>query len=95
MIRNRQFIQWHLRNRGFEKLAGPASRPYKDYNKWFRTNLRSWVEGILLDKTTLNRGYLKPDEIKKLVQDHMAGKNNAVRLSAIMSIELSHRLFLD
>ncbi len=95
MVRNKQFIQWHLRNRGLEKLAGPVTRPYKDYNNWFRTTLRSWVEGILLDNTTLNRGYLKSDEIKKLVHDHMAGKNYAVRLSAILSIELSHRLFLD
>jgi len=95
MIRNKQFIQWHLRNRGLEKLAGPVSRPYKDYNRWFRTKLRPWVEGILLDKQTLNRGYIKPEEIKNLVQDHMSGKNFAVRLSAIMSIELSHRLFVD
>ncbi|MHB8134452.1 MAG: asparagine synthetase B family protein [Anaerolineaceae bacterium] len=94
-IRNKQFIQWHLRNRGLDKLAGPVSKPYKDYNKWFRTNLKHWVEETLLDSRTLNRGYLKPEEIKKIVTDHMAGKNNAVRIGALMSIELSHRLFLD
>ncbi len=94
-LRNIQFVQWHLRNRGLNKLAGPVSRPYKDYNTWFRTNLRNWVEETLLNPRTLDRGYLQPSAIKKIVTEHMAGKNNTVRIGSLMSIELAHKLFVD
>ena len=76
-------------------LAGPQSRPYKDYTNWFRGGLRKYVEEILLDKKHLQRGYLKTDVIKTLVQEHMAGKNHTSRLGAMLSIELWHRLFID
>jgi len=94
-LRNIQFIQWHLRYRGLNKLAGPVSRPYKDYNLWFRTNLRSWVQETLLNSRALNRGYLKPAAIKQIVSEHMAGKNNAVKIGSLMTIELSHKFFTD
>lgn len=94
-MRNVQFVQWHLRNRGLGRLAGPAGRPYKDYNTWFRTILRPWVEQTLLSPRSLERGYLRPEAIRKVVEDHMAGKNQAVRLGELMSIELWHRMALD
>lgn len=94
-LKNVQFIQWHLRHHGLNKLAGPLTRPYKDYNLWFRTNLRQWVEETLLNPRALERGYLKPSAMKQIVSDHMAGKNNAVRIGSLMSIELAHKLFVD
>lgn len=94
-MRNIQFIQWHLRERGLNKLAGPASRPYKDYHNWFRHELKAMVEGILLDPRSLDRGYLKPEKIQQLVQEHMDGQNLAVRLGALLSIEIAHRMLVD
>ncbi|PKO13692.1 MAG: hypothetical protein CVU39_17845 [Chloroflexi bacterium HGW-Chloroflexi-10] len=93
--RNLQFVQWHMRNRGLTKLAGPETRPYKDYNNWFRTVLRSRVEETLLNSRALERGYLKPQALQKIVKDHMAGKNQTVRIGALMSIEIAHQLFVD
>ncbi len=93
--RNLNFIKWHLRNRGFKWLVGPENRPYKDYQTWFRTTLRKWVEDTLLSPECLNRGYFKPVVIQKIVKDHMAGENNAVKIGALMSIELWHKLYLD
>lgn len=94
-IRNKQFIQWHLRKRGFNKLAGPVSRPYKDYNTWFRTALRPMVENTLLNPIALERGYLKPEKIKKLVADHMAGENYASRIGALLTLEIAHTQLID
>lgn len=94
-MRNVQFVQWHLRKNGMGWLAGPVSRPYKDYNNWFRTTLRAWVEETLLSSRSLDRGYLRPEVIRQVVSDHMAGKNNAVQLGELMSIELWHRMALD
>jgi hypothetical protein len=47
-------IRWYLRNHGLKWTPVKKSRPYADYNKWFRTVLRNWVEEILLDKKSLD-----------------------------------------
>ena len=90
-----KLVQWHLRNQGLSSLAGPYARPYKDYNLWFRTILRPWVEETLLNPTALGRGYFNPDYLRTLVAEHMAGKNNAMRLGALLTLELWHRQFID
>ena len=94
-LRNLQFMKWHLRRMGLEGLVGPATRPYKDYHAWFRGILRPWVESVLLDQRTLDRGYYKPASVRQIVNEHMAGKNHSVRLGALMAIELWHRMYLD
>jgi asparagine synthase (glutamine-hydrolysing) len=95
MARAWKLAQWHLRNRGLHRLAGPYARPYKDYNLWFRTILRPWVEETLLSPQALGRGYFNPDYLRNLVSEHMAGANHAVRLGAFLSLELWHRQFID
>ena len=91
----RSLLAWHLRPHGLDWLAEPPRRPYKDYNGWFRTVLRPWVEGLLLDRRTLDRGYFRPDYVQGLVAAHMGGENHAVRIGALLSIELWHRQFID
>jgi asparagine synthase (glutamine-hydrolysing) len=95
VVRGRQLVQWHLRKAGLSSLAGPATRPSKDYAGWFRTRLRGWVEGTLLAPSSLERGYFQPERIRQVVQEHMAGANHAVRLGALLSLELWHRMYLD
>jgi asparagine synthase (glutamine-hydrolysing) len=90
-----KLAQWHLRQRGLGWLAGPYARHYKDYNLWFRTVLRPWVEQTLLSPAALERGYFNPDYLRNLVAEHMAGANYAVRLGALLSLELWHRQFID
>jgi hypothetical protein len=53
------------------------------------------VNSTLLSKESLSRGYFKPDSIRQIVNDHMAGKNNAVKIGALMAIELWHKLYID
>ncbi len=95
LLRNWQFMQWHLRNKGLHALAGPQSRPYKDYAHWFRTNLRPWMENILLSNRHLERGYIKREVIKKLVSEHIAGANHTARLGAMLSLEIWHQQYID
>ncbi len=94
-IQTRSLLAWHLNKAGLGWLAGVERRPYKDYNNWFRTSLRQWVEELLLSERAMDRGYFNPDSIRSLVAEHMAGKNYAVRLGAMATIELWHRQFLD
>lgn len=94
-LRFQQMIRWHLRNRGLGRLVGPDRRPYKDYNKWFRTVLRSWMEDTLLSRVSLQRGYYQPGFIQDLIQKQLAGENHAVKIGALMAIELFHQKYID
>lgn len=95
VARSRQLVQWHLRRRGLGRLAGPATRPSKDYANWFRKGLRPWLESTLLSPASLERGYFQPDYIRGVVAEHMAGANHAVRLGSLLSLELWHKMYLD
>lgn len=86
---------WHLDKVGLGRLLRDEVRPYKNYNGWFRTNLRPWMEDILLAPRTLDRGYFRPDYIRGLVAEHARGVNHAVRIGALLSLELWHRQFVD
>jgi asparagine synthase (glutamine-hydrolysing) len=94
-IQARQLLAWHLRKHGLGWLAGRERQPYKDYDKWFRNGLRPWAEGVLLEPRTLNRGYFRPDSIRRLLAEHASGTNHAVRLGALLTVELWHRQFVD
>jgi asparagine synthase (glutamine-hydrolysing) len=88
-------LRWYLRNHGVKWTPVKKSLPYADYNYWFRTVLSEWVEDILLDKNSLDRGYFKADAIRSLVSEHMNGANHAAKLGALISLELWHRIFID
>lgn len=94
-IRTQRWLRWHLGKRGIGSKDYLGRRPYKDYGTWFRTTLRDWVEGILLDARTLQRGYFEPDFVRNIVQEHMSGQEHSIRLGAFMSVELWHRQFID
>lgn len=94
-IRAARLVRWHLIHRGLLKGPYTERRPYANYHQWFRTNLRSWVTENLLSEKALARGYYNPDYLRKIVQNHMDGANYAVRLGALMAIELWHQLYLD
>lgn len=94
-IRASRLFRWQLHNRGLGPTPDSLRKPYKDYNNWFRTMLRGWLEETLLSPRHLQRGYYHPDTIRQIVADHLAGKNQTVRLGALMAIELWHRQFID
>ena len=83
-------------------LVGFYSPKGSDHSKRFITELayalepvRPWVEDILLDQRTLERGYFQADAIRRLVNTHIAGKNLAIRIGALISLELALRQFVD
>ena len=72
------------------------SRPYLDYDHWMRNELRPFVEGILLDQRTFDRGYYNQEYVRQMLTSHMSGKENlSSQLEIMLGFELWHRLFLD
>ncbi len=94
-LRTINLAKWHLNQRGFSSLAGPSRRPYKDYNNWFRKDLKKWIEANLLNPQSLDRGYFQPETVKNLVAEHMAGVDHTIKLGGLLTIELWHQQFID
>ena len=94
-LRAANLLQWHLDKRGIHWTQLSTRRPYKDYNNWFRTILRPWVEGILLDEQSLGRGYFQPEYVQNMVAEHMAGNDYTTKLGSLLTLELWHREFMD
>lgn len=61
-----------------------------------RNELKGYIEVILLDERTLNRGYFNREYIFRMIEEHMSRKKDYSRLlSALITFELWHRLFVD
>ncbi len=65
-------------------------------DRWFRVELADYLRHVLLDNHTLSRSYFEPAAVRKLVEDHIAGRwDHSYRLWALLIFELWHRLYLD
>jgi asparagine synthase (glutamine-hydrolysing) len=65
------------------------------YNSWFRGELRSQVEEVLLSEEALSRGFFKPEAISHLVCGNAAHGRFGPELFCLLVIELWHRVFID
>jgi asparagine synthase (glutamine-hydrolysing) len=88
-------IRYGLRKRGLGWLLSSERRTYQNYGEWFRTNLRGWMEGIILSERAMDRGYFNPEYVRNMVSEHIGGGNHTVSLGALLSLELWHREFID
>jgi asparagine synthase (glutamine-hydrolysing) len=63
---------------------------------WMRHELREWVSDLLLSEQALARGYFVESELRRLVTDHLDGRDNhEVRVWNLAMLELWHRLWID
>jgi len=64
--------------------------------QWFREDLREWSHEILLDPSTLRRGYFRPEHVRGMLDRHARGVDDASpRIWALLVFELWHREFVD
>ncbi|MCK4437275.1 asparagine synthase (glutamine-hydrolyzing) [bacterium] len=63
---------------------------------WFRSELKSYLYQILLDRKSLDRRYFNQNYIKQLLDEHcQRGYDHGYRLWALLNLELWHRMFID
>ncbi len=63
---------------------------------WFRGELRPLVEDVLLSDKSLGRGYFEPQQVRRLVDEHVRGLwDHSYRLWSLLVLELWQRTFLD
>jgi len=64
--------------------------------EWFRTDLRHLPATILLDETARSRGMFRPEEVQRLISEHVQrSANHASKLWALLQLELWMRTYID
>jgi asparagine synthase (glutamine-hydrolysing) len=61
--------------------------------RWLREDLRPLLADLVLSAAALQRGYLRPDAIRALIDEHLAGADHSHRLWSLLMLELWHREF--
>jgi asparagine synthase (glutamine-hydrolysing) len=70
-------------------ISIPIKSGWPDYGEWMRTEQKGFIEKILLDERTLNRGYFNREYIFRMIEEHMSRKKDYSRLlSALITFEL-------
>jgi asparagine synthase (glutamine-hydrolysing) len=62
-------------------------------HQWFREALKDFLIEVLLDRSTLQRGYFDPRALRAFVDDHRA-RDRATHLWILVMLELWHRMVL-
>ena len=64
--------------------------------KWFRNEMKEFIQEILLDNSSLSRGYFKKEAITTLLNEHISGRiDHTFHIWALLNFELWHRKFID
>ena len=75
-------------------LAGRYQLGY--YRIWFRNELCSYIQDILMDKRSEDRTYLSKGVLNRIVRDHIKGNRNYTsEINKTLSAELIHRLLIE
>lgn len=85
-----------------ERLGVPRSvlyRPKQGFAvpliHWLKKDLKGDLLGILVEPTTLQRGYFNPDGLRQLINEHLRGRRDrSGELWILLIFELWHRNFL-
>lgn len=64
--------------------------------KWFRGELYQQTQEILLDSSTVNRGYFKVSYVENMLKTHKNGTQDlSRRIFSMLNLELWHRKYID
>lgn len=65
------------------------------YEAWLRKDLRGWVNEILLDRRTRNRGYFNTASLERLLSASRDREANSKEIFSLVTLELWHRAFVE
>jgi asparagine synthase (glutamine-hydrolysing) len=64
------------------------------YDSWMRGQLRGWLCDILLDRSTIARGYFRKQAVETLLAENLSQGRYSKELFSLAVLELWHRQFL-
>jgi len=63
---------------------------------WYRDQLANYVREMLLDPRSLARPYVNAQAVRNIVEGHLKGNHNyTTEIHRLLTLELTHRLFVD
>jgi asparagine synthase (glutamine-hydrolysing) len=63
---------------------------------WYRGPTMDYIREILLDPRSLNRGYFQPAYVRRILEEHLAGRvNHRLLIWSLLSFEWWNRLYMD
>jgi asparagine synthase (glutamine-hydrolysing) len=63
---------------------------------WFRGEMKEFVREALLSERSLNRGVVRPEELRRYVDEHTSGeRDHAFRIWTLLMLELWYQRFID
>jgi len=62
---------------------------------WLRGDMRDVASDVLLDPRSVERGWFDPSQLRRLIDEHRAGRDHAYSLWALINLELWHRTCVD
>jgi asparagine synthase (glutamine-hydrolysing) len=63
---------------------------------WFRNDLRDWMKSVLSAERLEARGYLRPEGVKGIIDEHISGKyDHSLFLWALIVLEVWHQEYID
>ncbi len=80
--------------------AEVVGRPKRGFSppegSWYRGESVDYIKEILLDSRTLGRGYLQPAFVRRVLDEHVAGKvNHRLLIWSLLCFEWWNRVFID
>lgn len=83
-------------DRPLRRAGLPPRRGYSDYASHLNGRLGARALGVLLDDRTLDRGQIRREAVRELVNETLAGRAAHTRaLGTLLTLELFQRQFLD
>jgi asparagine synthase (glutamine-hydrolysing) len=77
-------------------LDGPKRGFGVPLGTWFRGDLHHYARELLLDRATLDRGYLRESAVRSILDAHLAGQGDrSLQLWALVILESWHRQLGD
>jgi asparagine synthase (glutamine-hydrolysing) len=63
---------------------------------WFASELKDWMTGLLSPENLEKRGYLQPEGVTQLINEHLQGwRDHSLFLWALVVLEVWHQLYVD
>ena len=101
-LKLRGFTQKYLLRRAMRGLLPEAvlRRPKMGFgvpiDHWFRHELREMAYDVLLDARARQRGYFRPEIVRRYLDEHVEGRaHHHPRLWSLLILEQWHRVFID
>jgi asparagine synthase (glutamine-hydrolysing) len=65
-------------------------------DSWYRNESTEYIRELLLSERCLSRGYVQPDYIRRILDEHATGRvNRRLLIWSLMSFEWWNRIFVD